>query len=107
MSRQTTEARAVAREAGRAWRVHQASCPTCQHAARIRRPGDRCEAGRDLWRAWRAADTERARNVEADRQPGPGQSPLPGMPAPPQARAAGRGRRPEGKRGAARGGGRR
>lgn len=111
MSRQTTEAQAIAREAESEWRMHLGGCPRCAAATkRGGRPQDRCQAGRDLQIEAFTARKAARRSAELDRQPAPDQAMLPGMPRTPprtQGQPAGRGRRPEGKRGAARGGGRR
>lgn len=78
MSRETTEAKALARDLARQWREHRQHCAVCQRASE-RRLGHRnmCPAGAALWADRRAADRDLAAAEAEDQAPAPGQMPLP------------------------------
>ncbi len=75
-SRQTTEARAAAREAARRWGEHKRHCPACSAAANARQFDKVCDPGRKLRQEHRDADRALRRERELDRQPLPGQEKL-------------------------------
>lgn len=69
-----TRIAARAREdAAQRWRDHRKSCPTCDKAARERRPRGLCERGLGLNLDYAQADTDYRRNRRADAQPNPDQ----------------------------------
>jgi hypothetical protein len=75
-SRETTEARALARGAEHKWREHHRGCPRCHRAVRSHRWDDLCRFGT----GYRAAHLEAAaglvRNRQLDKLPSPDQEAL-------------------------------
>lgn len=65
-------ARAREDAAGR-WRDHRRNCPTCDNAARARRPRGLCARGRELNLDYAQADADYRANKAADEAPDPNQ----------------------------------
>lgn len=75
-SRQTREAREMAREAAASELEHRRNCVTCIRAVRQRRDAERCPGGGRLITAKREADAVLAEERRLDKQPIPGQEQL-------------------------------
>lgn len=75
-SRETRAARENLAAARDAEAAHRRECIDCIRAAHRRKPADRCDPGRELAAAVRAAEAAWRAGQEADRQPAPGQGAL-------------------------------
>jgi len=76
VSRETTEARAVARASAADWKRHKATCPACAMATDKRKRGDLCPVGAKLLGQQAADAAELAENRRLDKMPSPDQEPL-------------------------------
>lgn len=73
MSRETTEANAIARAARLKWKGHSKHCATCATAARSRHWDKLCRAGAELYHDHKAASDDLAKNRALDKLPSPDQ----------------------------------
>jgi len=73
VSRETTEARSIARAAHADWKSHIRSCPACTAAARSRHWAELCGPGGELHKDHRAAAESLAKNRALDKLPSPDQ----------------------------------
>ena len=69
MSRETTEARGIARQAAAEWRQHARHCGPCHRR-------QRCHDGQALWDAVKDTEAELERQRQLDQAPAPGQQTL-------------------------------
>jgi hypothetical protein len=76
MSRETAEARFVARSAERDWREHHHGCPRCARAVRARQWDDLCPHGAEFRVLHQQAARELAENRRLDKLPSPDQGVL-------------------------------
>lgn len=76
MSRETTEARGLARYWDDQWRPHKTHCSTCALAAQKRHWPGLCDRGAAIRTDMRDAGRDLARNRELDKQPAPDQEVL-------------------------------
>lgn len=76
MSLETTLARAAAREAEHAWKVHRTGCPTCIAAAKAHRFDRLCDRGFVAYDDRRLALAAVKESKLADARPIPGQGML-------------------------------
>lgn len=63
-------------DAASKWRDHRRNCPTCDNAARARRPRGMCDRGRGLNLDYAQADSDYRANTTADAAPNPDQGGL-------------------------------
>jgi hypothetical protein len=76
VSRETTEANALARQAAQQWRDHKRHCSQCSIEAHRRNWAGLCPAGREAWRDNREAQEALTENRRLDRLPIAGQEPM-------------------------------
>lgn len=75
-TRETREAREVARRVSDAEREHRKRCLACIQATSRRQPGKRCPEGGRLFRAKRDADAQLKTELALDKLPNPNQEAL-------------------------------